>query len=118
MDVVEALSYGALQFNVDYSSAAGGFAGAADSVDCTSPLSTSGAIVTFNDDEAASTLRTGIISLSGFNGPATVASCTFDSTGGAPVAGDFAISTVDASDPGLSPISPLPTIQISSITAN
>jgi hypothetical protein len=118
MEVVEAQSYGALQWNVDYSSAAGGFAGSADMVACTSPLSAAGAIVTFNDDEAASTLRTGIISLSGFNGPATVASCTFDSTGGAPVAGDFAITTIDASDPSLMPIAPLPTIQISSITAN
>jgi hypothetical protein len=114
-DVDDAGNYGALQYNVDYTAAPGGFNGSADMVSCTAGAAIAGSIVTFNDDEGALTLRTGIISLAGFAGPANLAVCTFDSTGATPVAGDFAITVVDASDPGLNPIAPLPSVSISSI---
>jgi hypothetical protein len=108
IQVDDAGPFGALQYNVDYSAAAGGFNGSADTVTC--------AAGAFNDDEPASTLRTGIISLAGFAGPAVVATCQFDSTGPVPVPGDFTITVVDASDPGLAPIAPLPGVSISAIT--
>lgn len=113
--VDDAGPFGALQYNVDYTGAPGGFAGAADTVTCSTAPALAGAIVTFNDDEAASTLRTGIISLAGFAGPTNLANCVFDSTGAVPVAGDFAITVVDASTPALAPINPLPGMSISSI---
>ena len=114
--VTDTVSIGALQFSVDYSGATGGFTGAADGVQCTASPAISGAIFTPNDDEAASTLRIGIISLGGINAPADLVMCGFDSTNGAPVAGDFVITLEDAAQPDLTPIVPAPTVVVQSIT--
>jgi hypothetical protein len=115
--VEEANNYGALQYDVDYTGAPGGFEGAADSVTCAADGGLGGVIATFNDNEGTTTLSSAIISLGGFAGPTTVATCTFVSTGAAPVAGDFTITVIDASDSGLLPINPLPTVSIESIVA-
>ncbi len=116
-DVVEALNYGALQFDVLYAGAPGGFTGAADMVDCTADAGLGGVIATFNDNEGANTLSAAVISLAGFAGPADVMTCTFDSTGATPVAGDFTITVIDASDSTLTTIAPLPTVTVANIVA-
>jgi hypothetical protein len=108
-NLVEAVNVGALQFTVGYSGAPGGFDGAADQVQCTDAT---GSLASFNDDEASTTLSAGFISLGGFTGPRLVATCNFTSTGAAPVPGNFTITVVDAAQPDLTPITPLPTINV------
>jgi hypothetical protein len=108
-DLVEAVNIGALQFSVDYSGAPGGFDGAADTVSCSDKT---GSLASFNDNEGTTTLSAGFINLGGFTGPRQVATCAFTSTGTAPVAGDFTVTVEDAAQPDLTPISPLPTINV------
>jgi hypothetical protein len=112
----DAVTAGALQFEVDYSGAGGDFVGSGAGVSCTSPLSAGGAFVSFNDIDASTQLNFAAVAIAGFTGPTTVANCTFDAPGGAPAPGDFAITVVDASAPDLSPIDPLPTVSVSAIT--
>ena len=53
MRVQDALNYGALQWNVDYSGAPGVFSGSGATVLCNGGGGLGPAIVTFNDDEPA-----------------------------------------------------------------
>jgi hypothetical protein len=112
----DAVTLGALQFAVDYSGATGEFVGAADMVACTSPLSAGGAFVTFNDEDATTNLNFAAVALAGFTGPTIVANCEWASAA-APAPGDFAISVVDASDPALNPVVPLPVVSVTGVTA-
>jgi len=112
-DLTDAVTAGALQFEVDYSGAGGNFTGAGATVECTSPLSAGGAFVSFNDVEASTQLNFAAVAIAGFSGPTTVANCEFDNNA-AP--GDFVITVVDASAPDLSPIVPLPTVTVSAVT--
>lgn len=114
-DLDDAVTAGALQFEVDYSATGGGFTGSGASVECSSPLSAGGAFVSFNDVEASSQLNFAAVAIAGFTGPTTVANCEFDGPA-APAAGDFTITVVDASAPDLSPIVPLPTVSVSAVT--
>ena len=114
-DLADAVTAGALQFEVDYSAAGGQFQGSGATVSCTSPLSAGGAFVSFNDVDASTQLNFAAVAIAGFTGPTTVANCTFDAPA-APVAGNFAITVVDASAPDLSPIVPLPAVTVSAIT--
>lgn len=114
-DLADAVTAGALQFEVDYSAAGGQFQGSGAAVSCTSPLSAGGAFVSFNDVDASTQLNFAAVAIAGFTGPTTVANCTFDAPA-APVAGNFAITVVDASAPDLSPIVPLPAVTVSAIT--
>jgi len=109
----DAVTLGALQFTVDYASAPGEFDGSADAVSCTSPLTATGAFVTWNDDDTGTnaTLNFAAVALGGFTGPTTVGTCTFTATG-SPTASQFAVTVVDASDPGLSPVNPLPAVSV------
>ena len=113
MTVDDAANFGALQFTNVYSG--GQFVGMAGAVSCTSPLSAGGAFVTFNDEDATTTLNMAAVALAGFTGPTIVANCDFDAAV-MPVAGDFVITVVDASDPALMPIVPLPVVSVSGIT--
>jgi hypothetical protein len=99
---------GALQFEVQYATAGGQFVGTADSVDCDSPIP-GGAFVTFNDEDATTTLNFAAVALAGFSGPLQVARCTFDAPV-APSPAAFVITVVDASDTALAPITPFPTV--------
>jgi hypothetical protein len=114
-DLTDAVTAGALQFEVNYSAAGGQFTGTGAAVSCTSPLSAGGAFVSFNDVEASTQLNFAAVAIAGFTGPTTVANCEFDAPA-APNAGDFAITVVDASAPDLSPIVPLPTVTVSAVT--
>jgi hypothetical protein len=114
--VDDANTYGALQWVADYSGAGGDFVGMADMVACTSPLSAGGAFVTFNDEDATMNLNFAAVALAGFAGPTVVANCEFASAA-EPAPGDFVITVVDASDPSLNPIDPLPGVSVSGVTA-
>jgi hypothetical protein len=114
-DLTDAVTAGALQFEVNYSAAGGQFTGTGAAVACTSPLSAGGAFVSFNDVEASTQLNFAAVAIAGFTGPTTVANCEFDAPA-APGAGDFTITVVDASAPDLSPIVPLPTVTVSAVT--
>jgi len=115
MNLDDSVVLGALQFAVDYSAAGGDFVGTAGAVQCTSPLGAGGAFVTFNDEDATTTLNMAAVALSGFTGPTIVANCNFDAAL-MPAPADFVITVIDASDPGLAPIVPLPVVSISNIT--
>jgi hypothetical protein len=114
-DLADAVTAGALQFNVNYSAAGGQFTGSGAAVSCTSPLSAGGAFVSFNDVDASTQLNFAAVAIAGFTGPTTVANCEFDSPA-APNAGDFTITVEDASAPDLSPIVPFPSVTVSAIT--
>jgi len=102
-------TFGALQYDTDYSASSGGFVGSAAMVECTG-LTGGSEIVTFNDIEGTSTLATGVVALFGYDGPGPIAECNWlGST--VPVAGDFAITIVDASDSELPP-APIPGAQV------
>ena len=107
----------AIGFSVDYSALAslGGFFGDGSSVNCTAtPL---GAESAFNNDSSSSTLSAGIIHVTGFNTPAELASCEFRTTlpflpDPATLESDFILTVTEASGPGLVPIVPLPSVDI------
>ena|GEM_PF-6620353 len=107
----------AIGFSVDYSALAslGGFFGEGSSVNCTAtPL---GAQSAFNHDSANSMLTAGIIHVTGFTTPAELASCEFRTTlpflpDPATLESDFVLTVTEASGPGLVPIVPLPSVDI------
>jgi hypothetical protein len=107
----------AIGFSVDYSALAslGGFFGEGSSVNCTAtPL---GAESAFNHDSSSSTLNAGIIHVTGFTTPAELASCEFRTTlpflpDPATLESDFILTVTEASGPGLVPIVPLPSVDI------
>jgi cysteine-rich repeat protein len=100
----------ALQFQVDYAGAPDGGFGAGG---CT--LAPAGGLVDVNDDTGLEHLTIAYAdSASTFAGPAQFASCRYVSTSGAPpVAGDFAVSVIDASE-GVPPSAadPQPTMSV------
>lgn len=112
-DLTDAVTAGALQFEVDYSGAGGNFTGSGAGVACSSPLSAGGAFVSFNDVDASSQLNFAAVAIAGFTGPTTVANCEFDANANP---ADFVITVVDASAPDLTPIVPLPTVTVSAVT--
>ncbi len=106
-------SLGSLQYDLDYSGASGEFEGSADSVTCENLVG--GAISTMADDDV-DTVGVAVISLSGFTGPTDVTRCVWLPSGADPVAGDYSITIVDASDTDAMPVIPQPTIEISDIS--
>ncbi len=107
--VTNEVELGALQFEVDYSGAAGDFPGADDLVECETVLP--GATIAFNDDEAGGVLKVAAVHATGFTGPAELAYCSFD-----PAVlvnpGDFVITITDASDPMGDPPTEEPVVEI------
>ncbi|MBI5505134.1 MAG: DUF4215 domain-containing protein [Deltaproteobacteria bacterium] len=97
-----AANVGALQLSVDYSSAAGDFAGAGPTVECTSHVS--GVQFAADDDETTREVGLGWVTETGFSGPQLLATCTFGATG-FPGLEQLQLSVVDASDIDLNPIS-------------
>jgi hypothetical protein len=119
----DAVTLGALQFIVDYASAPGDFLGtgadlgSGGTLQCSSPLV--GTFASFNDCDlpggcpplAERQLSAGFISLGGFSGPASLATCAYAGPGGAPASGDLLIEVTDAASPALVPILPLPSVR-------
>lgn len=82
--------YEAIQYRVDFSGASGEFDQDGEDVDCTGNTGL-GAIHAFHE-HTTDELVAAAISLSDISGAAVLATCVFDSTGGAPVEADFSIS--------------------------
>jgi len=108
------VTLGALQFDTSYTNAQGEFEGSADQVVCTD---LTGSLASFNDVDAERRLSAGLISLGGIDAPRDVIRCNFNTPSGdttPPVAGDFAITVIDATDPSLNPVTA--TMAITDIT--
>ena len=103
------LSYDSIDISVDYSAANGDFTGSGDTVACTANASLS-ALAAFN--EASPVLKAGIGRSTPIAGPVVLFTCTFDSNGGAPSAGNFVITLRGWESTSTSTA---PTIQISRI---
>jgi len=111
--VSNSASYGAVQFKVNYASAPGDMAGADHDAWCTANSSLN-ALGSFWNDRPGSLLNVGLIKTPQMSFPAVVATCQFESTGSAPVSGNFTITVTDwQSDT----TGTAPTVVISSITA-
>jgi hypothetical protein len=111
VDVTSSGNLGALKYAVDYTNASGEFDGTGFDVQCTSVSGPSGV---FFDDDPNRSLSHSLIALNGFNTPVQAADCKFTAPDAAPVAGDFAVSVLDASDTQFEPVTAV--VQISSIT--
>jgi hypothetical protein len=74
-------------------------------------------LIAFGDDDTSEQLNFAALALAGFSGPTTLASCEFRATGAAPAAGEFSITVVEATALDLSPIDPVPTVDVASVTA-
>ncbi len=108
----DAVTVGALQFDVSYANATGVVATNNGAPDCTNLAA--GALPAFNVDLVTKKLSLGFIALGGFTGPTAVASCRFDTQGApAPAAGDFTITVLDAADTSLVTLSPFPSVSVS-----
>jgi hypothetical protein len=68
-----------------------------------------------SDNEGSEHVGVAIISLSGFTGPTDLTRCVWLPYDADPVAGDFSLVVVDASDTGANPIVPAPAIAVSDI---
>lgn len=114
----DAVSLGALQFNVNYSAAPGVFDGSGLSVECTDETGIGpGGVIVLNDDDAAATMFVSLASLVPVVGPTPIISCRFTSSGTTPFAPDFVVNVTDASEVDLTPVVPFPTVSVVSITA-
>ena len=100
--LTDAVTIGALQLDVDYSQADGGFAGTGAAVQCES-LAGDG-LGAFHDDDFGERLTAGLASVAGIAGPVSLARCTFDAGPVDPVAQDFTIAVTEAKDPDSNPV--------------
>jgi len=114
VDLLDTVTLGALQLDVDYSATSGGtFEGTGSAVTCTGLAA--GSLYSFNDLDASQILRTSVISLSGLLGPARIMSCIFVPGAIDPIIEEFVITVLDASAPDASPIVPLPTLIVADV---
>lgn len=96
----------ALQFRIDYASAAGFFVGSGSRVECDINPDL-GAFPAFNDMDgvdrvpAERSLGVAIISIAGFAGPRRLVSCRFQGSRGEPSPEDFGLKLVDSAQPNL-----------------
>ena len=107
---------GALQFSVDYAGADGEFAGLSQDVSCEAGEVAIASLTSFNDMDENAQLNAGFVSLSGIEAPGQVLHCRFEADGRTPVAGDFQIFGIDASQPDLTPVAPAPAVTIVDIS--
>ena len=118
--LVDAVTLGSLQFDVDYTAAPGEFVGSGPDIrnggtlQCVSMVS--GALGAFSDNDAERLLTAGIVKNSGFTGPITLATCVFTPNEGVDLGtDDLAITVTDAKDTNVQPVQPLPAVEVSAI---
>jgi hypothetical protein len=104
---------GSLQYELGYDSALGEFEGSGGDVNCQNLVF--GSLATMADNEASEHVGVAVISLMGFTGPTDLARCGWLPYGPDPVAGDFTLTVVDASDTAANPVVPAPTIAVTDI---
>jgi hypothetical protein len=112
--VTSSESIGSLKFEVDYAATPGNFLGSGLAAQCTSLVT--GASKSFFDDEVKRVLRESVISLSGFSGPVSVATCSFESNDPGLAASAFGLTVKDATTPDFQIITP--TMTISSVSCS
>lgn len=111
-ELEDAVTLGSLQWEIDYTNAPGEFVGSGEFVQCTNKVLT--AFGMKQDKDAERRVVSALISLSGFSGPRLLSECKF--LADVPLAADdFVITVTDAADQNIQPISPLPTVVLSSI---
>lgn len=95
-----------LSYDVNYSANGGDFEGTADTVECTTLLTTNpnGTLSSFNDDENTSTLSSAVISAETFSGPVDLARCLYTQVPPLDLPG-LVIDVTEATAPDLSPAS-------------
>jgi hypothetical protein len=98
------ITLGALQFQVEYGAAPGGFPGERDEVECTNLTPAWGI---FNDEESSLTLKAAYASPNQefIHAPTDVAECTFIART-RPVLRDFSLHVTDAALPDATPLDP------------
>ena len=127
LSVIDEVTLGALQFDVDVASAPGVFLhGLDDRARCTRNPELRGGFESTHRcarpdhctdvaGHAEGSIVVAETSAIGIEGPVVVTTCEFQSDGTAPVPGDFEITVVDASTPRTEPISPFPRVVVSAI---
>ena len=104
--LIDAVTVGALQFDVGYGRAVGRFVG-----NCTNLVPN--ALTSANNDLDSETLRIGMVALDGFTGPIDLMTCKFmPGSTEVTMADDFDLTIVDVTAPDLTPIVPAPVIEI------
>ncbi|HXC52580.1 MAG TPA: hypothetical protein VN634_16985 [Candidatus Limnocylindrales bacterium] len=103
---------GGLSWETDYAGTDGGFRGKGSAVKCDSIVP--GALAAFSDNDHARVLSSGLVSLSGIDGPADLVECKFDVVT-EPLISDFDITVTEATDVDVNPIRPFPAIIIKSL---
>jgi hypothetical protein len=103
---------GSLKYEVDYGTANGGFLGSALAVQCTNLVA--GVSKSFFDDEANRKLRESVITVNGFQGPLSVATCSYETDDAGLAAGDFVLTVRDATTPDFQIVTP--TMTVSSVS--
>ncbi len=112
--VTTAATIGSLDWQLGYQNAPGEFTGSAGKVACTNLRPGSNA--SFNDNETARTIRGALMNLDGFTAPADIARCQFlPLSYDEPIASDFTLTLIQATDPALVTINPKPKMIISQI---
>jgi hypothetical protein len=104
-------SLGALQYEIRYLGGDGVFVGAAGAVECESAAQAQ--LASFNN-AGDGFLKAALVDLKGFATPSPISVCQF-ATPGSLSAGDFSISIVDASPPGLEDLDTFPAMEITSV---
>ena len=108
----DAVTFGALQWDTNYTATGGDFDGAGSAVSCR-PL-TSGVLVAINDDDASSVLSTGLVAASGYTGPSDLTECDFTGPK-VPAKSDFAITITEAVSVDFETLDPEPVVAVKSI---
>lgn len=113
LQVSSTATISSLDWRLDYQSAPGEFVGSAGKVACKNLRP--GSMTSFNDIESQRSIRGGIVNLAGFETPADIARCRFLPISDEPLAADFTMSVIQATDPEGVPLDPLPKMKISQI---
>ncbi|TFH22267.1 MAG: hypothetical protein E4H03_08780 [Myxococcales bacterium] len=106
----DAVTLGALDFEIDYSATDSAFLGEGASVDCTSPLA--GSTVVFDNDSAAGKLSVSVDDPAGFSGPTDIATCNLRERTTIATPADLVVEVIDASDPAAQPVTPTPSVSV------
>jgi hypothetical protein len=105
-ELVEAVTVGALQIDVEYKGE-GRFVGDADAVACETKIE--GALSSYNHIVAEKTLKAAFVAVKGFSGPVRFTECKFQGTAKPE---DFKVTVRDASTPDLAELQPAPTVKV------
>jgi cysteine-rich repeat protein len=113
----DAATFGALQWETTYTATGGEFVGNGENIQCRSLTAGNGTVTVFNNDLSIRRLDTGIIALSGFEGPANLSECDFTGPR-VPEKSEFAIEIAEAVSVDFEPLDPVPAVVVESIVCS